>query len=75
MADYVYMMVLELVPIVHALLTDPQYGRRLCKPVNIAKLPELLRKLDLLRPRAAAAVVTLHSRAFIGRDAGGVTIE
>jgi hypothetical protein len=38
MTDYVYMMVLELVAIVHALLTDPQHGRRLCKPANIAKL-------------------------------------
>ena len=35
MTDYVYMMVLELVAIVHALLTDPQHGRRLCKPADV----------------------------------------
>jgi hypothetical protein len=46
MTDYVYMMALELVAIVHALLTDPQHGRRLCKPANIAKLPDLLRRKD-----------------------------
>jgi hypothetical protein len=47
MADYFYMMALELVAIVHALLTDPQHGNlRLCKPANIAKLPGLLRRKD-----------------------------
>jgi hypothetical protein len=45
---------------------------------NIATLPELLRKARPLAAAPAAAVVTLHSttsRAFIGRDASGVTIE
>ena len=32
---YVYMMVLELVAIAHAVLTDPQHGRRLCKPGGV----------------------------------------
>jgi hypothetical protein len=32
---YVYMMVLELVAIAHAVLTDPQHGRRLCKPADV----------------------------------------
>jgi hypothetical protein len=60
MADYLYMMVLELVPIVDALLTDPQHGRQLCKSANIAKLPELLRRkvrCPVDRPALAMDVV------------------
>ena len=36
---YVYMMVLELVAIAHAVVTDPQDSRRLCKPggVNLCR--------------------------------------
>ena len=62
---YVYMMVLELVAIAHAVLTGPQHGRRLCKPggVNLCgdRYQFRLERDDVQWPRPRLAACTMRT--------------
>jgi hypothetical protein len=62
---YVYMMVLELVAIAHAVLTDPQHGRRLCKPggANLCgdRYQFRLERDDVQWPRPRLAACTMRT--------------
>ena len=62
---YVYMMVLELVAIAHAVLTDPQHGRRLYKPAGVNLCEDRyqfrLERDDLQWPRPRLAPCTMRT--------------
>jgi hypothetical protein len=59
------MMVLELVAIAHAVLTDPQHGRRLCKPAGVNLCGDRhqfrLERDDVQWPRPRLAACTMRT--------------